>query len=290
MKQVDTLVSDIYKLMETKEIPDGVDLDAACEAFGRDMANVLREQLSPRADNRKLRLSAIGKPDRKIYNSYHGIVGEPLRGPTYIKFLYGHIVEGMLLALTRISGHTVTDEQKVCHVEGVRGHMDGRIDGVLMDVKSCSSFGFKKFQNNKLHEDDAFGYIAQIKSYAYSEGDTTYGWLAMDKQNGTLAWLQYDEENMTDGTPYKEAVDWDVAQRVRDLKKMVEGSIPSKCYEDMPDGKSGNRKLAMGCSYCDFKYHCWEGLQTYYYANGPRYLTHVDKEPRVAGVKIPDEF
>lgn len=288
MKQVDTLVSDIYKLLETKEIPSGIDLDEECEAFGRAMADCLREQLQPEQDRRRLRLSGIGKPDRKVYNAYHGVVGEPLRGPTYIKFLYGHIIEGMLLALTRISGHTVTDEQKVAHVEGVKGHMDGRIDGVLMDVKSCSSFGFKKFRNNTLHEDDPFGYIAQLKAYAHSEGDSTYGWLAMDKQNGTLAWLQYDESDTK--APYYKSIDWDVAERVRELKKMVEGPIPSICYEDLPDGKSGNRKLAMGCSYCDYKFHCWPDVKAYHYSNGPRYLTHVEKEPRVDAVIVPKEF
>lgn len=288
MKTVDTLVHDIYKLMEDKQIPKGVDLDAECEAFGKAVGDLLRDQLQPTNDGRRLRLSGIGKPDRKLFNVYHEVAGEPLRGPTYIKFLYGHLIEAMLIALTRIAGHSVTDEQKVCTVEGVKGHMDGRIDGVLMDVKSCSSYGFKKFKNNTLHEDDPFGYIAQLKAYAHSEGDTTFGWLAMDKQNGTLAWLQYDEKDT--GAPYSKALDWDVAERVRHIKKMVEGPIPSVCYEDLPDGKSGNRKLAPGCSYCDFKFHCWPDVKVYFYSNGPRYLTKVEKEPRVDAVSIPKEF
>ena len=287
MPSVDTLVRDIYRLMETKEIPDGVDLTAECDAFGRDMANILREQLASYDGSGRLRLSGIGKPDRQIYNSYHGVQGEDIRGPTYIKFLYGHLIEGMLLALTRIAGHTVTDEQKEVQVGGVLGHIDGRIDGVLMDVKSCSSYGFKKFRDSKLHEDDPFGYIAQLKSYAYAEGDTTYGWLAMDKQNGTLAWLQYDESHK--GTHYYDAINWDVAERVEDIKKLVGSDLlPSQCYEEVPDGKSGNMKLAIGCSYCKYKHSCFPALRTYYYASGPRYLTKVVREPNV--LEIPDEF
>ena len=286
MKTPETLVGDIYRMMEHKQFPEGVDIDAECEAFGSAMADVLREQLKPEEDRRGLRLSGIGKPDRQIYNGYHGVSGEELGGATYIKFLYGHLVEGMVLALTRLSGHTVTDEQKRVTVEGVNGHMDGRIDGVLMDVKSCSSFGFKKFKYNTLHEDDPFGYIAQLKAYAHAEGDDTYGWLAMDKQNGTLAWLQYHEGR--EGTPYKEAISWDVAERVRHLKKMVEGPVPSVCYQDLPDGKSGNRKLSMGCSYCQWKHECWPELRTFHYSNGPRYLTHVAKNPKV--LEIPPEF
>jgi hypothetical protein len=40
-----------------------------------------------------------------------------------------------------------------------------------------------------LAEDDPFGYVAQLKAYAHSEGDDKYGWLAIDKQNGHLVTL-----------------------------------------------------------------------------------------------------
>jgi len=283
---VDTLVRDIYRLMESNDIAEGVDLDEECEAFGKGMADILRKAFEPYDGRGRLRLSAIGKPDRQLFNSYHGVAGEEIRGATYIKFLYGHIVEEMLLSLVRLSGHSVSDEQKECYVGGVKGHMDGRIDGVLMDVKSCSSFGFKKFAKNTLHEDDPFGYIAQLKAYAYSEGDTTYGWLAMDKQNGTLAWLQYDEDNKT--ANYADSISYDIAERVDDIKKLVLGDLPAVCYSPVPDGKSGNMKLPMGCSYCAYKHECYPELRTFWYSTGPRYLTEVVKAPKV--MEIPDEF
>ena len=286
MKNIDTLIGDVYRLLETKELAEGVDLDAECEAFGRVMADVLREQLSPREDNRKLRLSAIGKPDRQLHHKYNGVQGEELRGNTYIKFLYGHLVEAMLLAIVRCSGHSVTGEQKEVQVGGVKGHIDGYIDGVLMDVKSCSSYGFKKFQRGTLHEDDPFGYIPQLRSYAHAEGQSTYGWLAMDKQNGTLAWLQYDEDH--EGTAYEEAIDWDVEQRVADVKLVVVGSLPEPCYDPIPDGKSGNMKLPSGCAYCDYKHTCYPELRTFNYSSGPRYLTKVVREP--ATLELPDGF
>lgn len=289
MKTIDTLIGDIYTLLESKEIPEGVNLEAECDRFGKEMGELLLAQLQPEVDRRGLRLSGIGKPDRQVYNAYHSVGSRTLRGPTYIKFLYGHIVEAMVLALTRIAGHSVTDEQKVCRVEGVKGHMDCRIDGLLVDVKSCSSYGFKKFKNNKLHEDDPFGYIGQLKAYAHSEGDSEYGWLAMDKQAGTLALLKYDEDK--DDTPYKDAIDWDVAERVRYLKSLVSGdSVPIHCFDPVPDGKSGNMRLATGCSYCDFRQDCWPQARTYYYATGPKYLVEVVREPKVTGIEVPNEF
>lgn len=287
-KTPDTVVKDIYHLLETKEIPDGVNLKEECETFGKVVAQVLYEQLQPEEDRSgSLRLSAIGKPSRQIYNAFKGVAGEKLRGPTYIKFLYGHFIEAMLLSLVRISGHTVTEEQKTVSVEGVQGHQDCRIDGVLTDVKSCSSYGFKKFKNHTLHLDDPFGYIGQIKAYAHEEGDTTYGWLAMDKQNGHLAWLQYDETD-TD-SHYYDKINWDVAERVREIKKLVGSDLlPQACFDPIPEGKSGNEKLQSGCAYCQFKHSCWPELRVYNYSTGPKYLTKVVREPRA--VEIPDEF
>lgn len=287
MRNIDKLIPDIYNLLESKEIPEGVDLEAECERFGKQVGEVLLAQLQPEADRRGLRLSQIGRPDRQVYNAYNSVGREAFRGPTYIKFLYGHIIEEMVLALTRIAGHEVTDEQKEVEVAGVTGHMDCRIDGLLVDVKSCSSYGFKKFKNNKLHEDDPFGYIGQIRAYAYAEGDSEYGWLALDKQNGTLALLKYDENKPN--APYADAISWDVEGRVTSLKKLVGGDMPPVCYEEVPDGKSGNMRLATGCAYCDFKSTCWPEARPYYYSTGPRWLTKVVKEPRVA-LEVPDEF
>lgn len=287
MKKIDTLIRDIYRLLEDHDIPEGVDLDAECEAFGAGMADILREQLTTQYDGRgRLRLSAIGKPDRKLHHSYNGVQGEELRGSTYIKFIYGHIVEALLLSLVRISGHTVSGEQKEVTVGGVKGHIDGYIDGVLMDVKSCSSYGFKKFQRGTLHEDDPFGYIPQLRSYAHAERQHTYGWLAMDKSTGLLAWLQYDETH--EDPPYAEAIDWDVEQRVVDVKKLVVGSLPEICYAPIPDGKSGNLKLPSGCAFCDYKHVCYPDLRTFGYSNGVKYLTKVVREPNV--LEVPEGF
>ena len=223
---------------------------------------------------------------RKLWQDFWGIRGEDIDGPTYIKFMYGHLTEAMVLALAELSGHTVTEQQKEVEVEGIKGHQDCRIDGMLVDVKSASSYGFKKFRYNKLHEDDPFGYIAQLKAYAHQEGDTKIAWLAMDKANGSLAWLEYDLEDTN--APYYEATNWDVAERVRSLKLAMEGPLPSKCYEAVPDGQSGNLKLQSGCVYCPHKSTCWPHARQFSYAGGPKWLTKVVKEPRT--LEIPSGF
>jgi len=288
-KTTDTVVQDIYALMESKDADPSVDVEVEIEKFGESVKALMRTEFGrkKREDNRKLRLSNIGRTDRYLWNHYNGTAGEELQPHTYVKFMYGHLIEEMLLFLTRMAGHSVTDEQKVCNVEGIVGHMDCKIDGVVTDVKSASSFGFKKFKDGTLAYDDPFGYIDQIKAYAHSEGHTEFGWLAMDKANGHLTYLKYD---LTDTeAPVYEALKGDIVDRVKHVKKLVEQPEPAEwCYQPIPDGKSGNSKLSTGCSYCQFKDHCYPNLRVFAYSYGPKYLVDVVKEPKVQEV-MPDE-
>jgi hypothetical protein len=199
--------------------------------------------------------------------------------------MYGHLIEEMLLFLVRMSGHEVTDEQKVCEVEGIVGHMDCKIDGIVTDVKSTSSYGFKKFKDGTLAFDDPFGYIDQIKAYAHSENATQIGWLAMDKQNGHLTYLKYDLEDTN--APVYEVLKDSIVERVQHVKKLVEQPQPPVlCNEPIPDGKSGNLKLAVGCSYCQFKQSCYPELRVFLYSTGPKFLTKVENEPKVQEISL----
>lgn len=278
----DTLIEDIYNLVSTHDVPDSVDIEKEIEKFGESMKDLMRKKFNRDRveDSRKLRLSMIGRKDKYIWNKYHGTVKEELQPNTYVKFLYGHVIEELLLFLARMSGHEVTDEQKKCTVEGIDGHMDCKIDGIVTDVKSASVFGFKKFKERKVPEDDQFGYVDQLKAYAHSEGEREFAWLAMDKQNGHLTFCKHHLDDKTD--PMHNLLQGDIADRVRHVKSLVDQKEPeSFCYEDVPDGKSGNRKLAIGCSYCSFKERCYPKLRTFIYSKGPVYLTKIVKEPKV---------
>ena len=283
-KRVEDVVQDIYALMESKEADPSVDVESEIEKFGEGIKELMRTEFGrkKREDNRKLRLSNIGRTDRYLWNHFNGTDGEKLQPHTYIKFMYGHLIEEMLLFLTRMAGHTVTDEQKVCKVEGVVGHMDCKIDGVVTDVKSASSFGFKKFKDGSLVDDDSFGYIDQIKAYAHDCGETQVGWLTMDKANGHLTYLKYDLEN-TDSEKLKEPI----VDRVKHIKQLVEETEPTEyCYDPVPDGKSGNMKLAIGCSYCQFKEHCYPNMRVFKYSFVPKFLVNVVNEPRVEEITL----
>jgi len=287
MKSTYKLVSDIYKLVESKEVAEGVDIEACIDQFGEAVKVLMRQEFTEkRDDSRKLRMSNIGREDRYLWNVYNDVdKGEDIQPHTYVKFLYGHIIEELLLFLTRAAGHEVTDEQKKCEVNGIKGSMDCKSYGGGTDVKSASTFAFKKFKEGTLAYDDPFGYVAQIKGYAHSEGETKFGWLAMDKQNGHLTYLLYDTEDTQ--APIHDLISYDIGERIEHIKKVVEQKEPpSVCYEPIADGKSGNQKLAIGCSYCSYKKECWPSVRGFAYSSGPRYLVEVHNEPKVQEIEV----
>ena len=283
MKTIDTLVADIYSLFESS-VPDMSDdqVDNIIDKFG-DALKVHLKRFIYEEERRRdtLRLSAIGKPERQQWYSAspHSKVKEniELQGRDKIKFLYGYILEELLLTLSSLAGHEVKDEQKEVSVEGVLGHQDAIIDDVLVDCKSSSGRGFDKFKNNYVSSDDPFGYIAQISSYAEANGLTEAAFLAINKQTGEICLSKVHSMEMINAS-----------DRVKYIKDMVnQSNPPAKCYSDVPDGKSGNRKLDVGCIYCDYKRDCWkdandgQGLRVFDYATNPRYLTQVYKMPNV---------
>ena len=283
MKTTNTLVDDIYNLVQYKSPDRSVDAEQIIDDFGEACKALMRKEFTQRGsfDGRKLRMSNIGKTDRYLWNHYNNVgPKEKMQPHTLVKFMYGHLIEEMLLLFVRLAGHTVTHEQAEAEVQGIRGSMDCKIDGIVTDVKSASTYGFKKFKDATLAFDDPFGYIDQIKGYARSEGETEVGWLAMDKANGHLTFLKYDLEDKQ--APVYEVLGKDIEDRIIHIKEMVaQKEPPELCYETVPDGKSGNMKLATGCSYCHFKHACYPNLRAFAYSYGPRYLTEVVNEPKV---------
>lgn len=284
MKTIDTLVTDIYETLEQGVDTSRADVQDLLEEFGKDAQAAVAMMLSEgkREGKQNLRLSQIGKPDRQIWYGLHGAKEEPLTGQTRIKFLMGHLLEALLIALTKAAGHTVEDAQGEVVVEGVLGHQDCIIDGVLTDIKTASSYAFKKFKEGTLSDNDPFGYIAQISAYATKNDRKEAAFFAIDKNNSELTVLKVHEMEMIDAPA-----------RVRELKKVKEMDFPpARCYKDEPDGASGNRKLAIGCVFCSYKKDCWadanngKGLRGFLYSNGVRYLTNVSKVPNVDEIEL----
>lgn len=271
MKKIQSLVRDIYDFVQNP--PEKLDAELVKE-FGSRLAELVGRRLSM-AERKPptLRVSNLGeKCLRKLwYSVNHPELAEPLPAPTRIKFLFGDILEQLLLFLAKLSGHTVENEQAEVDIDGVLGHIDGTIDSELVDCKSASTASFSKFSDHTLGEDDTFGYLTQLGAYGSRIGSGSNHFLAIDKQHGHIA---LDTHAKGDSGRYR--------QLVEDKRNVLASSVrPDRGYSDEPHQKSGNRKLGVVCSYCAFKFHCWPGLRVAYYSGKPVFLTRIVRFPKV---------
>ena len=284
MKKLDTLVEDIYDKLSV--LSDGESLnidDKTIDAFGESMKEVLSHWANPKPrDSGTLRMSNIGKPMRQLWYDMRSEskTTERIKPSVFIKFLYGHMLEEVLLMLIKIAGHEVTDEQKEVSVSGIKGHMDCVIDGEVIDIKTASGFAFKKFYNKTLAEDDIFGYLAQLAGYEAAMGTNKGGFLAMNKESGEIALYRPDSFDKPD-----------IKKKIKTVKKLIKIDTPPElCYNPVPDGAAGNMQIARGCTWCRHKFECHadsnkgKGLRVFKYSNKYSYLTRVVKEPRVLEV------
>ena len=279
-KSINTLVKDIYKLFDdgNKKKPTPHDLNKFAESMKDAVLTYLTEK---QTGSRGIRMSSLGKPDRQLwYELYKPELKEHMPAHVRIKFLYGHMLEALLLLLSKTAGHSVTDEQRTLKLDGVIGHQDAVIDGVVVDVKSASQFGFRKFRDNDItSETDAFGYLHQIAAYSEANNNDKVAFFAIDKQSGALALCR----------PHKSDIP-NARERIKHLRVALKdkNKPPPRCYDEEPDGTSGNMKLSVGCSYCAYKNDCWsdandgQGLRKFIYSKGPRWLTKVVNEPNVS--------
>lgn len=279
--KIENLVDDIYSqlsgLSEGKQFNlNEEDLDMT---MGRIKFSILEwSKPSERNSEFTLRMSNIGKPMRQLwYESKAEPSSFVADGATQIKFLYGHILEEIVLMLVRAAGHTVTDEQKEVTVKGIKGHIDCKINGEVVDVKTASRIAFNKFKDGRLPEDDPFGYMSQLAGYEEAEQTDQGGFLVINKESGELCFYQPEDLDKPN-----------INTRIKNIKEALKlNTPPPRCYESVPDGKKGNMKLNKNCSYCPYKFDCYkdandgQGLRGFKYANGITYLTHVEAAPRV---------
>jgi len=283
MKTLDTLVPDIYEHLD--KLSEGTPLPISENDIDKTLVGIKDALMSwsnptVRDRNFTVRMSNIGKPARQLWYEKRDTDSKYVTGSTQIKFLYGHLLEEIVLMLVRMTEHKVTDEQKEVNLNGIVGHMDCKIDGEVVDVKTASNFAFRKFSQGNLSEDDPFGYLAQLAAYEEAENTFNGGFLVMNKESGELCLYRPDDLE-------KPNASFKIKSLLTSLEKK---EPPSICYSPVPDGKKGNMKLAKGCTWCKYKFECFKdfnegsGLKSYKYANGVVHFTHIEVKPNVQEV------
>ena len=278
---LNNVVPDIYKHLEG--LSDGKPLPLTEEDIDNTLSGIKEALMSWAAPSERnkdftLRMSNIGKPIRQLWYEKRDPDGRgSVNGPTQIKFLYGHVLEEIVLMLVRMAKYKVTDEQKEVDVDGILGHMDCKIEGEVVDIKSASNFAFKKFEQGRLAQDDPFGYLGQLAGYEAAEGTDNGGFLVINKESGELCMHRPEDLD-------KPNINTKINNTISALNV---DTPPELCYNPIPDGKKGNLKLPKGCSWCKYKFECHKdsnngkGLRVFKYANSLSYLTHVESEPKV---------
>lgn len=282
-----TLPEDIYRILD-----DDTDHEVSEENVkwaGDVFMELLRSRLAKREvlkGEDVLRFSSLGKKDRQIwYSANMPEVAEKLPGSVKMKFLIGDLWEILLLFLAKESGHEVSHEQFEVEEDGVHGHIDCIIDKVCVDVKSASPYSYESFVSGGYRFKDSFGYISQLSGYANSLKDagkletTRAGFLVGNKVTGAIHFEELPSEYIEANKPER---------RIAEQKEVIKRDTPpERCYPPVPEGKSGNMRLGVECSYCPFKYECWKdsnngkGLRKFFYSRSPVWLTSVKKEPNV---------
>jgi hypothetical protein len=270
MPDISTLVEDIYRVLDdaTDHTPNEAFLEAAAEQF----KDALRRRCARQERRGSIRFSSLGKPDCQVwFNVNRPEAAEPKTPQTQMKFLYGDLLEILLLYLAKEAGHEVSHEQAEVECDGVLGHIDAVIDGHVVDVKSASAYAFRKFAENRVHEDDPFGYIKQLSGYCH-QMEMPGAFLAINKESGGVVLSPLSPEMIYENPP---------GPAIQSQRESVALDNVRRCFDPVPDGKSGNEKLDTVCSYCDYKKACWPGLRGFLYSGKPRYLTTVKREPDV---------
>lgn len=294
-KTIDSLVEDIYNLLEVDPTKESVKIPKKLlNEFKKNCGDLIERRFMSEENfgNRNtLRISNVGKPcERQVwYGIHHPEDKIPFRGQEYMKFIYGDMTEELALFLAEAAGHKVEGRQDRLEVEGVVGHRDAVIDGVLVDVKSASQYSFKKFQDGLKLSNDNFGYIGQIQTYLEASQEDPIvtdkdrcAFFVVDK---SLGHLHLDiHQRMTD-------VDIRGITR-RKVETMEKDTPPDRAFEPIDDGytrqgtfyANGNKKLPFQCGYCPFRNRCYPDHRTFLSSRGPLYLTEVVKEPRMVEI------
>lgn len=274
MTNISTLVDDIYSYVGGEH---GLS-ELVASNLGTNVAHAVQQSLS-KQERRGLRLSGFGDccPRELWYRTNHPELAEPIPPYAKIKYTFGHIVEHMLIGLSKAAGHEVTGEQDAVSLDGIVGHRDCVIDGCIVDIKSAASRSFLKFRDKTIAQDDPFGYLDQLDGYTLASLDDPlvrtkdFAYLlAIDKQLGHLALYEHRVRPIR------------IKERIVRYKQIVSQHEPPPCdCKVVADGKSGNLKLDVKASYSPFKHYCFPSLRTFLYASGPVYLSKVIRVPGV---------
>ena len=294
MAEFKTLVADIQAYLRGHVPPDEVHSGSATGrrivALGKAVCNHTldivyneRKVKEKSAADTSIRMSEIGERCfRKLYYKWYKPewgqpdFAEPDDPMLPIKFAYGDYVEELTMFLAEEAGHKVTERQREFTLRGTThwylvGHIDGKIDGVLVDVKSSADVSWKKYAREGLTGDnDSFGYRWQLDAYGISSLTDERAFLFVNKHDGHINVVNRTGEVWLPVITKMESVG--MAMETALTKDKLPDRLPTETT------KYGE-KLCVNCSYCAFKHVCWDkGLHSFIASGRPHHYVTLNNE------------
>ena len=117
MKTLETLIPDIYEVLDGLNSDKGIDIsEELMEDFLYNMKDALEGWSTPHLQSKTIRMSNVGRPLRRVWYDMKDTDSDSskkdMHPSNFIKFLYGHLLEQIAILLIKLSGHKVTAMQK----------------------------------------------------------------------------------------------------------------------------------------------------------------------------------
>lgn len=237
--------------------------DALLDEGARIFRSAVRRQLVREEKAFRVSPHNVGQCPRKLSYLAHGYARKPLNARTRMTFLYGDLVELLLVTFAKAAGCPITTGDREVQTEVGRGYIDADYEGGLpVEVKSMSDIGFRKFEKDGI--DDMWGYLSQLQCYMRAKGADRGIVVGVRKSTGHMheeIVSRADEKYLPIVKAAQEAVATHPDMLCRPVWAMDSLKLLTrkKQYE-ITDPR---------CRYCDCIDSCWPGVQTEFLSKGP---------------------
>ena len=121
-KDINTLVEDINTIFSDVGKGKPIKLpEQKVDKLLNGLRSVLNDWATPREKATGLRMSNVGRPSRQLwYDIKSNDEQEELAPSVMFRFLYGHVVEELLLFFVDLAGHKVENQQDEVDVLGLK--------------------------------------------------------------------------------------------------------------------------------------------------------------------------
>lgn len=254
----------VHQFFETvsKRRGEAVMSEETIEQVVNDVREALTKQFGNKAANNrfKIRMSNVGKaPCQLWFEKNKPEEALPLPTTFVMNMMIGDIVEAVFKGVLKEAGVDYKDSEHVTlqlsDGSEISGTYDLVIDGKVDDVKSASNWSYKnKFASYEtLEESDPFGYIGQLAGYAKAANLEAGGWWVINKATGEFKYV-----------PSNIDIESKISH-IEDTVQKVTSNTFERCYEAEDETfrskPTGNKVLCKECSFCSYRFSCWDGLK-----------------------------